>query len=305
VYVPVVPVAPAVLPSLTTGAVQDFATLETESPSTSTTRTKRQGQSLGVWIAAGFSVLISLGIVLGVVQLLRPPQVPDAPMVADVKPKPTSTAKPPSRPIPLKSDPNAVGRGLQFEPEQFVVIPGLTLPTQEPFTIEGYVTVDRDSSREGHIFGTKFVARAVIADRDGIVGWETHANVGLQAVNAGGLEVVRNKRTHVAMVRSRTEIRLFIDGKQIGTAPAQGLLPLLDRPVTLGGESFRGVMDAVRVSGSVRYDRGDFTPDERFEVDNDTLALYRFEEGEGDELKDFSGNGRHGRIVGATWLTIP
>ena len=53
--------------------------------------------------------------------------------------------------------------------------------------------------------------------------------------------------------------------------------------------------------GSARYDK-DFTPAQRFEPDADTLALYHCDEGIGDILKDSSGNGHHGKIVGAKWV---
>ena len=58
---------------------------------------------------------------------------------------------------------------------------------------------------------------------------------------------------------------------------------------------------AARISSIARY-AGDFTPRMRFEPDKDTLALYHFDEGEGDELQDSSGNGHHGTIVGAKWV---
>ena len=57
----------------------------------------------------------------------------------------------------------------------------------------------------------------------------------------------------------------------------------------------------VRISKVARYDK-DFTPAKRFEPDADTLALYHFDEGSGDVLKDSSGNGHHGKIVGAKWV---
>src|ERR1019366_7642082 len=61
------------------------------------------------------------------------------------------------------------------------------------------------------------------------------------------------------------------------------------------------IMDEVRFSKVARYDK-DFTPAKRFEPDADTLALYHFDEGAGDVLKDSSGNGHHGKIVGAKWV---
>ncbi len=45
-----------------------------------------------------------------------------------------------------------------------------------------------------------------------------------------------------------------------------------------------------------------FTPEARFEVDEHTLALYHFDEGQGETLIDSSGNEHHGTIYGATWV---
>ena len=66
---------------------------------------------------------------------------------------------------------------------------------------------------------------------------------------------------------------------------------------------FTGTIDEVRISTSARYTE-DFTPVDRFEADADTLALYHFDEGEGDVLTDSSGNGHHGKIVGAQWVRL-
>ncbi len=67
------------------------------------------------------------------------------------------------------------------------------------------------------------------------------------------------------------------------------------------GSFFRGTIDEIRISTTARFDK-DFTPDARFEADKDTLALYHCDEGQGEELKDSSGNGHHGKIVGAKWV---
>ena len=40
-------------------------------------------------------------------------------------------------------------------------------------------------------------------------------------------------------------------------------------------------------------------PRRYFTKDPNTLALYRFDEGQGDQLNDSSGNNLHGRIFGA------
>ena len=64
---------------------------------------------------------------------------------------------------------------------------------------------------------------------------------------------------------------------------------------------FHGIIDEVRISNIARY-TADFTPQKRFEPDEHTMALYHFDEGEGDVLHDSSGNGHHGKIVGAKWV---
>lgn len=43
----------------------------------------------------------------------------------------------------------------------------------------------------------------------------------------------------------------------------------------------------------------DVAPPPRFTPDQETLALYHFDEGAGDVLTDSSGNGHYGKIIGA------
>jgi len=70
------------------------------------------------------------------------------------------------------------------------------------------------------------------------------------------------------------------------------------KPDNLGRE-----IEQIRVSKSRRYDRA-FVPAAVLEADADTVALYRFDEGQGDKLTDSSGNGHHGKIVGAKWVKV-
>ncbi len=64
-----------------------------------------------------------------------------------------------------------------------------------------------------------------------------------------------------------------------------------------------GTLDEVRISNIVRYD-AEFTPAHDHQTDKHTLALYHFDEGQGDVLKDSSGNNHHGKIVGAKWVRV-
>ena len=74
-------------------------------------------------------------------------------------------------------------------------------------------------------------------------------------------------------------------------------------PMLIGGNRFIGTIEAVRISKVARYTE-DFTPPIAFTADKDTFALYRFDEGQGDVLKDSSGNNRHGQIKGAKWVRL-
>ncbi len=66
---------------------------------------------------------------------------------------------------------------------------------------------------------------------------------------------------------------------------------------------FRGTIDEVRISNVARYTK-DYTPQERLEADEHTLALYHFDEGTGDKLIDSSGHNHHGKIHGAKWVRV-
>ena len=52
-----------------------------------------------------------------------------------------------------------------------------------------------------------------------------------------------------------------------------------------GSPSFHGIIDEVRISNVARYTK-DFTPKKRFENDENTLALYHFDQASGTVLKD-------------------
>ena len=64
-----------------------------------------------------------------------------------------------------------------------------------------------------------------------------------------------------------------------------------------------GIIDEVRISNTARYTE-DFKPQRRFTPDEHTMALYHFDEGKGDILKDSSGNGHDGKITAAKWVQV-
>lgn len=117
---------------------------------------------------------------------------------------------------------------------------------------------------------------------------------------------------HLAFVIDDREGRLFVDGKLVASRPVGNSSKVVEEThAWLGAGLFndspnyfyRGILREVRFSKVARYDQ-DFTPANRFDNDEKTLALYHFDEGSGSELKDSSGHGHHGLIVGAKWAKV-
>ena len=63
------------------------------------------------------------------------------------------------------------------------------------------------------------------------------------------------------------------------------------------------VIDEIRISNISRYGAVNYNDNGDWQPDVNTIALYNFNEGEGNILYDHSGNQNHGTIHGATWST--
>jgi WD40 repeat protein/serine/threonine protein kinase len=118
---------------------------------------------------------------------------------------------------------------------------------------------------------------------------------------------------HVAASWSQGACRLFVNGKLIeeqvdfkfgfsaDLVSAIGRYPAVEPgPALPPTEAFLNICQ-VRIANDARFTK-EFVPNRRFEADAGTVALYRFDEGEGDKLTDSSGNNLHCKIVGAKWV---
>ncbi len=114
---------------------------------------------------------------------------------------------------------------------------------------------------------------------------------------------------HVAATwNTESMMRMFIDGEKVAETPSS--VPLLggEMQMAIGGgaadlwnqrfESFRGMIDEVRISVVERYTESFEKPTEPYEADQFTLALWHFDEGEGDIAADVTGNGFTGTLGG-------
>lgn len=125
------------------------------------------------------------------------------------------------------------------------------------------------------------------------------------------------KFVHVAAVFDGKSLKLFVDGllqkdvKEMTSIHKHSPHPFMIGADPYGSGSgvkphypFYGVIDEVRISTVARYDK-DFIPARRFEADGPTAALFHFDEGSGDLVRDASSNNYHGGIVGAKWVSAP
>jgi hypothetical protein len=125
-------------------------------------------------------------------------------------------------------------------------------------------------------------------------------------------EVPLSRRVHIAGVYDLQRNWLFVDGKQQGDPIRTGFYGPAHKYSYIGADPnhykkvagpFHGIIEQFRISLTARY-QGDFTPEPVLQSDNDTLVLYRFEEGFGRRARDLSGNGYDGVIKDAKWVKL-
>ncbi|HQX53149.1 MAG TPA: SUMF1/EgtB/PvdO family nonheme iron enzyme, partial [Planctomycetaceae bacterium] len=215
--------------------------------------------------------------------------------------------------LPADGDPqtpSAPDFALQFTledgPLQQIEIPIASLDPNLPWTLEGDIQpADITSHNHGliAIFGEDTWQLRLkhwsleLVEQSGPVQQDRNENI----IVTTSMASWRGKCVHVAAVYDGKQAWMFIDGKLISRASPQ-FLPKRNLGILILGARFNGRMDEWRVSKVARYEK-DFTPPKRYESDPDTIALYHFDEGSGDLLRDSSGNDHTGTIQGAKWVT--
>ena len=269
------------------------------------------------WLAAATVLLLpvlalALTEITGVTHLLQ-----KQPPLAQVAPKGDAEVDPKQEP---KTSPVTGSFALAFHGQNSLVrIPSLRINKDHALTVETWAVLEDPVDRRKNY---DLVCNAASAGFALGVPPSQHGGdgrkLGLRHVfgndpgvfsGLGEQPVPRHQLIHFAGVYDgKAEIRFSINGQLQSRTPIQGVRTS-GLPLTLGGNShgsdagsrFLGRMNEVRISRVARYDT-DFTPARRWEPDMDTIALYHFDEGEGTVLRDSSGNGHNGEIVGAKWV---
>lgn len=121
--------------------------------------------------------------------------------------------------------------------------------------------------------------------------------------------------SHVAVTYDGTETVGWINGKRVNsTKENSGNIVPTNDPFNIGWRPwsthfpFIGIIDEVQISKTVRYTKDFEVPDQSFEPDADTVALYHLDEGKGKVTKDASGNKNDAELIGEPkWVksTVP
>jgi serine/threonine protein kinase/formylglycine-generating enzyme required for sulfatase activity len=199
-----------------------------------------------------------------------------------------------------------------------VVVANFEVPQDSPVTLEAFAT-PYQASDFGMVAGLFRAADSLtITQHHRPEGGSTRnwssdrflRTISLGLVSRPNSAVLRES-VHLAVVTDRDAFRLYVAG-----IPATELyqndnaLGRRDAELIIGGMElagvadfwFDGLVDEVRVSSSARYSRAFTPPAGPFKPDRHTLALYHFNEGAGDDVRDASGNDHHGKIFGAKWV---
>ncbi|WP_298866587.1 LamG-like jellyroll fold domain-containing protein [uncultured Gimesia sp.] len=216
----------------------------------------------------------------------------------------------------VKSVPPAKSQyALRFQTSSDRVILPLKHETAGDLTVEAWVTIDEDclpplvyisngTSLMGFIIGLNTIGRN---EKQWSALVTNNGNRQLRLLQSRS-KVESGKRTNIAFTYKGNVAQIYVNGHKKGELNSKGSEIHTDQFITIGNWSanipyFKGSTDEVRFSNIVRYTK-DFTPKNHFENDKNTLALYHFDEGSGDVLKDSSGNGHDGKIVDAKWVQV-
>ena len=209
---------------------------------------------------------------------------------------------------------------LDFSQGQYVRIPmSSSLSNFTDYTMEFWYYETGGHGSDEMIVGTEFFS----GNRYGIYSFvdgywpyirdnSTFLGISYNGTNPNaGISYNMNEWNHIAITYDGSMFRFFING-QISYSESgnvSGFGPLTEDLVinrhTWSGSSSRlsGQLDELRISDIARYTSSFSPPQYEFQNDVNTKGLWRFNEGNGGQVLDASGNNNHGNINGTSWST--
>ena len=196
-----------------------------------------------------------------------------------------------------------VGNGIYLDGiDDYVEIPatGDLNSTSTQFTAEAWI-YPNNLNHNGWIMGRNGNWFMLIHD-DGTINYATNYN---EQWNIPA-NVQINEWQHVALTYDGTEMKFYFNGQLLHSTPYSEPVMQHGDPVVIGLDAinpsnfFHGVVDDVRLS-NVALEPHEFLNSGIFQ-ETETLAHWTFDEGEGTEVYDQSGNGHTGTLHnGASW----
>jgi len=201
-------------------------------------------------------------------------------------------------------------RALRFHDERFVEVPGSPeLDGMSQMTLEAFVQLQAPGGEvqvvSHHDYGQQL--GYVLTIYDTAVVFRTYANGGESFTGDGSVELSR--WYHLAVAYDDLGARVYINGVLSGSGDMNGALPApFSGPLRIGaaaggGFYVQGMIDEVRLSRVARYGNDFAVPSEPFAMDPDTVALWYFDEAEGQIVEDATGN--HSGTLGQSEAVQP
>jgi len=187
----------------------------------------------------------------------------------------------------------------------------------EPITFEAWLTPDcEERPRNMEIISNAETAGFLMRLKDGTMPEFLFHDGIYYANHTRSHQIGCGKRVHLAAVYDGISIGMYVNGKKQGLnfpvrrqhhhSPIPVHLcanpdpALFGRPTAEKKACFAGLLHQCRFSKGAIY-LEDFSPEQELTSDDSTLLLYDFNSDTGEVIPDLSGNGRDGKIVGATW----
>lgn len=268
-----------------------------------TDRTPATGKRIA-WISG-----IALLLLCSFLYLLIPP----AESKLSQKIKPAAPVIPP----PESTIVNQEQFALRFDGIDDFVETSFVYGSGAPITFEAWITPDcQERPRTMEIISNAETAGIIVRLKDG-----THPEFLFHegtsyAAHTRSRQIGCGKLVHLAAVYDGISVGMYVDGKKQGLSfPVRRLhrhspIPihlganpdpaLIGRPVAEKKDCFAGLIHQCRFSRGAIYEE-DFSPEKMLSTSDSTILLYHLNTNSGKIVKDKSGNGHDGKIVGATW----
>ncbi len=204
---------------------------------------------------------------------------------------------------------------LKFDGQSHVEIPSLNWNGKDPVTMEFVVSVDDDKAAVAETFVlaswlSSNPGEELLAYRISNI-WAFDARHSTKRWISSINTLRPNERVLLTCIWDGKQTLVVANGEQ-GNVFEDNTSPVPGGPgLWIGGSDghananilFRGTIEQVRISKGV-HTALTAPPAGKLPKDNTTIALYHFDEGRGNTLKDSSGNGHHGKITGAKWAKL-